>query len=70
MNPQIKKVTYYIENHLDDRFDVEMLAKLAGYSPYHFCRIFKLYIGESVMSYATRLKLERAAKKGDVGGIL
>lgn len=62
MNPQIKNVTYYIENHLDDRFDVEMLAKLAGYSPYHFCRIFKLYIGESVMSYATRLKLERAAK--------
>lgn len=62
MNPQIKKVTYYIENHLDDSFDVEKLARYAGYSPYHFCRIFKLYTGESVISYATRLKLERAAK--------
>jgi AraC family transcriptional regulator len=62
MNPQIKKVTYYIEKHLDEQFDVDMLAKVAGYSSFHFCRIFKLYLGESVMSYVNRLKLERAAK--------
>lgn len=61
MNPQIQKVTDYVETHLDDMFDLTQLAKLAGYSPYHFCRVFKLHIGESVMSYATRLKLERAA---------
>ncbi len=61
MNPQIQKVTDYVETHLDDMFDLTHLAKLAGYSPYHFCRVFKLHIGESVMSYATRLRLERAA---------
>ena len=63
MNAQIQKVTYYIETHLDDELDVSTLAKEAGYSPYHFCRIFKLHIGESAMSYATRLKLERAASE-------
>ena len=63
MNPQIQKVTYYIENHLDDELDLMTLAKVAGYSHFHFCRIFKLHIGESAMSYATRLKLERAASE-------
>ena len=63
MNPQMKKVTYYIEVHLDDVLDLQVLAKVAGYSPYHFCRVFKLHIGESAMSYASRLKLERAASE-------
>ena len=61
MNSQIQKVTYYIENHLDDELDVVQLAKVAGYSHFHFCRIFKIHIGESAISYATRLRLERAA---------
>ena len=60
MNPQIKKVRYYIENHLDDELDVVTLAKVAGYSHFHFCRIFKMHVGESSISYATRLRLERA----------
>ena len=63
MNPQIQKVTYHIEAHLDDDFDVVVLAKVAGYSHFHFCRVFKLHVGESVMSYAARLKLERAASQ-------
>ena len=63
MNPQIKKVTYYIETHLEDELQLNFLAKVAGYSPYHFCRIFKIHIGESALSYATRLKLERAVKE-------
>ena len=63
MNTQIQKVTYYIETHLDDELELEQLAKVAGYSPYHFCRIFKIHIGESALSYARRLKLERAARE-------
>jgi len=60
MNSQIQRVTYYIEGHLNDELDVIKLAKIAGYSHFHFCRVFKIYIGESVMSYTTRLRLERA----------
>ena len=63
MNARIKKVIYYIEEHLDDVLDVQILAKVAGYSPYHFCRVFKMSVGESLMSYATRLRLERASSE-------
>lgn len=63
MNPQIQKVTYYIETNLDDEFQIEQLARIAGYSPFHFCRVFRLYVGESAISYAVRLKLERAARE-------
>lgn len=67
MNKQIKKVTYYIEEHLDDELDVIQLAKVAGYSHFHFCRIFKINTGESVMSYASRLRLERASIQLSLG---
>ncbi|CAA6828500.1 MAG: Unknown protein [uncultured Sulfurovum sp.] len=63
MNTQIQKVTYFIETHLDDELDVLELAKVAGYSHFHFCRIFKMQVGESVMSYTTRLRLERASSE-------
>jgi len=57
----IEQVTYYIEQHLDDDLNIVQLARVAGYSHFHFCRIFKLHTGESVKSYMIRLKLERAA---------
>lgn len=63
MNPQIQKVMYHIETHLDEELNLIQLAKVAGYSPYHFCRIFKIHTGESAISYSTRLKLERAARE-------
>jgi len=63
LNEHIEKVLYHIETHLDDVLDVETLARVAGYSPYHFCRVFKVSVGESVISYATRLRIERATLK-------
>jgi AraC family transcriptional regulator len=63
MNTQILKVLYYIEAHLNDSLVVKTLAKVAGYSPYHFSRIFKMYMGESIISYVSRLRLEKALLK-------
>ncbi len=63
LNRHIEKTLYYIETHLDDDLDVETLARVAGYSTYHFCRAFKASVGESVISYATRLRLEKASLK-------
>jgi AraC family transcriptional regulator len=63
MNECIKKSLYYIETHLDEPFDLDDLAKIAGYSKYHFSRIFKLHVGESIIEYITRLKLEKAQLK-------
>ena len=63
MNRELKKVLYYIETHLDDVLDVETLSKVSGYSQYHFCRIFKASVGESLISYTSRLRLEKASLK-------
>lgn len=61
MNPQISIVLSYIENHLDDDHTNNSLAKIAGYSPFHFSRIFKTCVGESAISYISRLRLEKAS---------
>ena len=63
MNEQIQKVLYFIENNLDVSLDLDDLARIAGYSKYHFSRNFKLTIGESIIDYITRLRLEKAQLK-------
>lgn len=40
---------------------LDELARVAGFSAFHFHRIFHAYVGETVASYLTRLRLERAA---------
>lgn len=61
MDATISKILHRIERDLAETLDVDSLAKMAGYSPYHFSRMFKVSVGESVMSYVSRLRLERAS---------
>lgn len=63
MNQQIQKVLYFIENNLDMQIDLDDLARIAGYSKYHFSRCFKLNVGESVTDYIIRLRLEKSQFK-------
>ena len=58
---RIRLVLRHIEQHLDARPDLEELARIACFSPYHFHRIFSSIVGESVAAYVRRLLLERAA---------
>ncbi len=51
----------YINKHLDKSIDLKTIAKEAMISEFHFCRIFKAYIGESVGAYTVRLRMERVA---------
>lgn len=50
----------YIENNLSESLNVEMLAAKAGFSTYHFCKLFVLYKGIPVMEYIRRRRLVRA----------
>lgn len=60
---EINRVVAYIESHLYDRLDVETLSKVAGYSPFHFSRLFKSATGESLGVMVKRLRLEQGAKQ-------
>ena len=52
----------YIDAHLKDPLSVEVLAAMAGFSPYYYCRLFSLYMDMPVMEYVRRRRLSRAAK--------
>lgn len=56
----VMRVLVYIEEHLDEPMNLEHLAKIAHISPFHFHRIFRALMGETLHSYIQRLRLEYA----------
>ncbi|OPH62204.1 transcriptional regulator [Paenibacillus ferrarius] len=50
----------YIHQHLYDPLPLAQLAAYAGYSPYHFIRIFKEKTGLSPLYYVSSLRLQKA----------
>ncbi|MCB2290940.1 AraC family transcriptional regulator [Clostridium sp. CS001] len=53
----------YIEDHISEQITLYMLAKSAGYSPWHSARIFKELLGKSPFEYIRSLRLSLAAVK-------
>ena len=60
---RILRVLVHIQSYLDDSFTLDELACVANFSPYHFHRIFRGMLGESVKEHVRRLRLERAAHR-------
>jgi AraC family transcriptional regulator len=60
---RLARVLAYIEGHLDEPLPLEDLAAVACFSPYHFHRVFRGMVGESVKEHVRRLRLERAARR-------
>jgi AraC family transcriptional regulator len=61
------RVLVHIQQHLDEALGLQELAGLACFSPYHFHRIFKGMVGETVKEHIRRLRLERAASQLKLG---
>ena len=63
----LMRAVLLMESSLSSPLTVEMLAKEAGLSKFHFCRVFKKAAGVSPMALLSRLRIERAKellKKG------
>ncbi len=56
----IMRVLVYIEEHLDGPLGLEELARVAHISSFHFHRIFRAVIGQTLQAYVKRLRLEAA----------
>lgn len=54
-------VLVHIGEHLEDDLSLEELSGISHFSPFHFHRIFRAMVGESVSHYVRRLRLESAA---------
>ena len=51
----------FIDTHLDaDELSLETISKVAFFSPFHFHRIFKAIIGETLKMYIGRRRIEKA----------
>ncbi|PJI08082.1 MULTISPECIES: AraC family transcriptional regulator [Clostridium] len=59
---RIYKVQDYLEAHLHDSISLEELSNVAGFSKFHFHRIFKAIVNESLSQYVNRLKLEKSTQ--------
>jgi AraC family transcriptional regulator len=53
----------WIERHLDDSLSVDIIAEIAGLSPYHFSRLFSARMGRGVMAHVRGRRLVRAAQR-------
>jgi AraC family transcriptional regulator len=57
----LAEVLAYIQAHREEPVTVAELARVAGFSPYHFSRLFTARFGASVMDYVRTVRLQAAA---------
>jgi len=60
---RINRVFDYIDSHLADSLDLDALADVAHFSPYHFHRVFKALAGETLAGRVRRRRVEVAATR-------
>lgn len=57
---RILRVTHLLNRHLDQKIQLDQLANLACFSPFHFIRVFEAIMGETPQKYIIRKRMERA----------
>jgi AraC family transcriptional regulator len=58
---RVERVHAYLSEHLDRDLDLDHLAGVACFSPFHFHRIYHALQGETVAESVRRMRLHRAA---------
>lgn len=56
----VEKVERHLHANVDKEISVEEMARIAGYSRYHFTRLFEEHAGASPAAYLNKLRLKRA----------
>jgi AraC family transcriptional regulator len=60
---RINRVIDYIEANIDKELSLVSLAKIANFSQFHFHRIFRAMVGETLNGFIQRIRLEKAAAR-------
>lgn len=58
---RINKVLVYIDEHLGEKLELSKLASISCFSTYHFHRIMRAHLNESLGAYIIRQRLQTAA---------
>jgi len=56
----IRSIQGYIKDHLAENLSLHSLARMAGYSPFFFHRLFKRQTGQTLVEYVNARRLDRA----------
>jgi AraC family transcriptional regulator len=59
----VEKVLEYLDNNIDSDLTLAVLSHEAGFSPFHFHRIFHSYTGKSLHQYILERRLTLAANQ-------
>ncbi len=57
---RIHKVQDHIEANLEGDLSLDVLSDISGFSKFHFHRIFRGVVGETLLAYINRVRMERA----------
>lgn len=58
---RMHRVLEHIDRELDQQLELDTLARVANFSPFHFHRLFTAWMGETLGEYVRRRRLEIAA---------
>ncbi len=60
ISPLTEKIQSYLEDNIEKRITLEEIGGYTNFSPIYSATLFKREVGETVISYFNRLKIERA----------
>ena len=58
---RINNIFIFIDENLDQQLNLETIANIGFYSPFHLHRIFKAITNETINEYITRKRIEKTA---------
>jgi AraC family transcriptional regulator len=59
---RLNRTIDYIQNHYDEDLNLTKLAEIACFSKFHFHRIFRAVVGETLNDFVQRIRLEKSAQ--------
>ncbi|OFX83386.1 MAG: hypothetical protein A2W99_11735 [Bacteroidetes bacterium GWF2_33_16] len=59
---RVNKVIDHIDKNIDKPLNLDVLANVANFSPFHFHRIFTTFTGETLNNFIKRLRVEKSAR--------
>ena len=63
----LQKTIDYIEDNIKEPITIEVCADVAGFSKYHFYRLFTLFVGVPLMEYVRKRRLAYAMQEVNKG---
>jgi len=59
---RLNRTIDYIQNHYDEDLNLTKLAEIACFSKFHFHRIFRAMVGETLNDFVQRIRLEKSVQ--------